>query len=318
MATQTSQRPPVTDAVDAALTARPYLPSGGCALCGLKKTLVDSHIIPDFAQKRIRADAAGATFRAAGNVNRRRQQMLVMPLLCSGCEQILSADEKYFAEYIDKPFRDSTLTGFQVTDEIIRFMAGLALKILSTDRADGRAHGRSAVFHIEWARTLLREFLLGRIKHPGSVEHHLYFPAPYVGPRRGVNSVMRSYVVIALSESASELFTMASLGGYVAVTILNMNAIRRSGWDGGTRLTVPDILSIAGQTVNSAEFDGLVDDIATSDRAQNAKISPTQRSKILADHAKVQMTLEKKSKIFRPLLEDRENRKRFGQDDGDL
>lgn len=313
---QTTEAPKAS-AYNPNLQARPNLPASVCALCGQKQTLRESHIIPNFVQNRIRDAVEGATFRGVENVNRRVQQMLVMPLLCDTCEKKLGRDERYVADVIDKPFREGKLTPVTVSPEVIRFMVGLAVKILSTDRADGRGHGPTAMSHITWAKAQLRDFLNGIEEHPVGIEHHLYFPFKYIGPRRGVNTMLRANVGIAISERPSDLFTVALLGGYVAVTSLRMNSLSRGGWEGGTRLVLGEDLLISGQSVTSIEFDTLIDDMATTDRLQNAKMSVAQREKIRSDFAKVEESL-KTSRIWQAIQDDRENRKQFGPDDGDI
>jgi hypothetical protein len=65
-----------------------------CALCGLNKPLSLSHIIPNFAFKRLRAYRG--YFIEASAPKHRRQNGAVVRLLCASCEQVISPNERAF------------------------------------------------------------------------------------------------------------------------------------------------------------------------------------------------------------------------------
>lgn len=93
-----------------------YLKKGKCALCGLKRELQMSHIIPKFIYKKMREHNQSLNLskefrmRNSNNPNRVIQDGYKVYLLCRECEQKFSIREKSFKEKQFKYFEEGLLT----------------------------------------------------------------------------------------------------------------------------------------------------------------------------------------------------------------
>lgn len=288
-----------------------------CAFCGESRPLVESHLIPRFVQNRLRRSIGGALFRKITSVNQRVQQMYHGPWLCRDCDQMFGVDEDFFARMIDAPWDQESLSSVRITPQVERFLAAMAWKIMTWDFGDDDVRTVDEEFHIGWARPLLYDFLRGKSASVPVVDHHLYFPALYEGPRRGVNTLYRASILPTLCGNKSCVFTLAVLGGYLAITILNPNVYNRKEWNGGTLAFPGATLSLSGQHVDSPVFDNMVDEINRQGLKANKELSERQREKTIQSHRRHESEIGT-SKPWIAMQKDRDNRKRFGPDDGDI
>jgi hypothetical protein len=277
-------------------------------------------MIPRFIQERLRGEGElRTTLRDAKKINLPQQQLFHRDWLCVECEGVLSRDETYVATNIDQPFERGELKDFQVTEEVRRFCAGLAWRIISWGQFrpdDGLA--RSEAFHGKWAAHTLRSYLLGQSDHPKNVEHHLYFPPAYVGPRRGINTFYGVTLVASVVTSGGYVYTLACLGGYVAISLLNPERWDMADWNGGTRVVIGERMTIASQTIPSDRFHRIVDEMIDEERRGNGTMSARQRQKTRQRAAKLSPGTRARSRAFRCLEADLENRRIYGPHDGDI
>jgi hypothetical protein len=292
-----------------------------CAFCNEEvPSLCDSHLIPRFVQDRFRNDGGVQTFLRESNViNKPQQQLFHRPWLCTDCEQVLSRDEAYFAATVDQPFGQETLHSVTISEQHMRFCAGLAWRVISWGPfrpSEGMA--RSEAFHGRWAAHAIRQYLLGNARHPGNIEHHLYFPPMYRGPRRGVNTFFGAMVSPSVITSGGYVYTMAILGGYAAITLLNPEHWNPGDWDGGTRLSLGGKISISSQRIPNERFHEVIDEMTALERRVNAEMSGRQRQRIRDRFAALPANFKSKSRAWRCIEADLENRREFGPNDGDI
>jgi hypothetical protein len=121
----------------------------------------------------LKKTAATGYLRNLTSPNRRYQETRREYLLCRDCEQILSRDEKLFAEQVFLPYHENASSVFLYGSWLRRFLAGFHWKILVTRQADQYPDSASAIY--VQVQDELRRFLLGESQTPGRAEFHIFF-----------------------------------------------------------------------------------------------------------------------------------------------
>lgn len=143
---------------------------GICKLCGQKKELRYSHIVPAFAVRWLKQTSLTGylkTFKSKVRV----QETKRVYLLCADCEQILGRDEKTFCEKIFIPYHEKNQQQFKYGPWLRRFIVALHWKVLVT-REEKYPPKTEAIF--AKAESDWQQFLLGQSASPGNAEFHLF------------------------------------------------------------------------------------------------------------------------------------------------
>lgn len=143
---------------------------GRCGLCLKESDLQFGHIYPRFAVKWMKETSATGYLR--NTVSQFRMQDAERQyLMCRDCEQILSRDEKTFAEQIFLPYHERTQTSFEYGPWLARFLAGLHWKVIhARSPYEGPEQPKKIIWDAEFE---LRSFLLGQNSTAGRAEFHL-------------------------------------------------------------------------------------------------------------------------------------------------
>lgn len=130
-----------------------------------------SHLIPRFAVKWLKETSATGYLRNLGT-GKRHQEARREYLLCDSCEQLISRDEKQFAERIFVPYQEHPQAAlFEYEEWLLRFLVGLHWRALVThDPVPDHVRGAFAEAEMRW-----RQYLLGQVPDPGPAEFHVLF-----------------------------------------------------------------------------------------------------------------------------------------------
>jgi hypothetical protein len=143
---------------------------GICKLCGQTKPLRYSHVHPAFAVRWLKQTSITGYLKSLKS-KVRLQDARRVHLLCDECEQLLSRDEKLFAEQIFVPYHEQKKTHFNYDAWLRRFIVGLHWKVLVT-REEKYPDEIETIYNK--AESDWRHFLLGQAASPGDAEFHLF------------------------------------------------------------------------------------------------------------------------------------------------
>lgn len=96
---------------------------GICRLCGAQKELAGSHIIPKMFFKYIKEESKTGGLRLVSEPNKRLQDGLKLPFLCSGCESLFSRYELHFSKDFFKNTKNSScqVEYYNTNDDDLRY-----------------------------------------------------------------------------------------------------------------------------------------------------------------------------------------------------
>lgn len=119
--------------------------TGKCKLCGNKRELCDSHIIPNFVGKWLKDTSVTGFLRQAVNANVRRQDLIKVSLLCRDCEILFSSWETKFKKevfdvYVDRELNQAgsatgTIKSIPYDEWLLKFIISLQWRCLITDNS---------------------------------------------------------------------------------------------------------------------------------------------------------------------------------------
>jgi len=203
-----------------------------CRLCSREAPLRVSHIIPKFAIDWIKRTSATGYLRDAINPNLRRQDLAKAELLCDDCEQLLSRDERIFAERIFRPFLNEHMSRFRYEEWLKRFAVSLAWRTVAagppiTAAEPVQFHDALRGALQEWSR-----YLLGKTQSPGSHTHHMLLVS-YIDRAPGhLPSGFQTYLLRAVDAtvviSRTSLFVYSKLPGIIFASHVIPNQL--PGW----------------------------------------------------------------------------------------
>lgn len=148
--------------------------SGTCPLCKENRQLVKSHIIPSFV---IRLLKTKSILRSSKSPNKRIQDGIKSPLLCSSCEGRLSKWETRAYQEIFLPLSDSSsvINRIRYGPWALRFAVSISWRVLiyhfNQYGLPYLTNGQKA--KANEALETWRRFLLGELPNPGQFEQHL-------------------------------------------------------------------------------------------------------------------------------------------------
>jgi len=110
-----------------------FLPTMPCALCQQDRELRESHIIPKFVFRWMRATNATGYLRRSGSPNLRQQDGVKQDLLCEDCEQKFSKAEGSFERTIFTPYLKNAQSAFAYDEQLFQFAASVLWRVLHRD-----------------------------------------------------------------------------------------------------------------------------------------------------------------------------------------
>lgn len=146
-----------------------------CRLCKRDAVLQESHIIPKFVTRWLKDSSATGYLRASPAINRRSQDGLKAPLLCTDCEGRFSQWESEVAKRIFYPFNKDRPKSLAYDPWLLKFAVSVSWRSLTDyiDATNISGYSKEALQLIEKALGAWSEFLLDRRAHPGPFEQHM-------------------------------------------------------------------------------------------------------------------------------------------------
>jgi hypothetical protein len=258
-----------------------------CLLCGGPPPLVDGHLIPDFAVRRLKKDGPSGFLRGE-NPNRRIQDGVKEPLLCPDCDGRRFSDaETSFANRIFHPFLDDRAHEFDCTEADRYFVASLTWRAivsrLRTRTTDDFDYVPDEVAAMEEAAGRLRLYLLGSEQYPGEIEQHIFFCGPDGhGQFLGLNAYLNMANDLQIIGRQDRLYALAILSGVVIASLLRFPADSFGEWRYDTLLIPGERIRAGGQTVADGIFGGILAARAEALYKSRGQMSERQRA-ILRD-----------------------------------
>jgi 5-methylcytosine-specific restriction endonuclease McrA len=207
-----------------------YYKERTCALCGSKKKLMLSHIIPKFVGKWLKETSASGFLRA-GNPSERIQDSFKINLLCEDCENLFSVWENYFAEQFFYTYqKDSSEIPYD--EKLVRFTISVAWRLLRVYLYelvdDARKKG-----YAETALEVWKDYLLEKRTDPGPYENHIFFlddldTSSLELPEKFLWYTSRSVDGTIMTADNEQIFSWAKLPGILLVS--SINPIEFRGW----------------------------------------------------------------------------------------
>jgi len=281
-----------------------------CSLCGAKKELRLSHIIPKFITKWLKETSASGFVRT-GDTGRRIQDTFKINLLCQDCEELFSAWETYFAEQIFYPFQDGKKR-LPYDDRLNKFMLSIAWRLLRVHLYD-LVDDPTRRGYAETALEKWKDYLLDKTKERKPYENHIFFLENLDRkstelPDKFLWYTLRSIDGIIATPAKDEIFTFTKIPGILLVSSINPTEFR--GWK-VSKLDADGIIELPQEIAHKDIVQFLVN---RSTKIMQMKLSESEQYKIAATiESKGEKILE--SKTLETLISEgkRKRRKLFGQ-----
>ncbi|MEA3031273.1 MAG: hypothetical protein QOG13_2598 [Sphingomonadales bacterium] len=255
---------------------------GICKFCGQVAELRESHILPAFVYRWLRARSGSGHIRDTENPNLRVQDGLKLHWLCNECEGLFSRFETAFATKVFHPWHKGN-HHIEYREWLLKFCVSVSWRVLEYALAHGRGHDYS-----DEQRKLLvkaeqrwKAFLKGQAPHPGKFEQHLLIfdlveSTTITDLPQNFNRFMMGAVTLDIVGSERSMMTYAKLGRF---TIFGMIQKGPNEWD-GTKVHVNHGTLRAGKTVLPNGLLDLFREKAALASGATEAMSPTQRSKV--------------------------------------
>lgn len=255
---------------------------GECAFCGLRARLHESHVLPAFVYRWLKRGSGTGHIRNTDNPNRRVQDGLKLPWLCSDCERKFSRYETAFAT---KLFHDWGGGRKQIhySDWLLKFCVSVSWRVLRFARGKNAGHRYTAQQEalMDQAEKRWRAFLNDEAPHPGVFEQHL-LPLGIIESAtvhdlpKNFNRFLARAVTFDIVGSDRTLMTFAKLGPFIIFGLVQGN---RKEWSGSKVHVRDGFLGPRKYTVPAGVLDLLVEKAGLIVSAMD-RMSEQQRSKI--------------------------------------
>ena len=195
-----------------------------CKLCGSYAPIRKSHIIPRFIGKWMKDTSATPYLRYGGDMDKRRQDVFTMDLLCDDCETLFSSWETKFARQIFYPITNGQAI-IRYRQWLLKFAASLTWRALHFYRFRMPDDYRHATQVLDKMEDRLSGFLIGRENDLGAYTHHIYpvdiIDAPVVPGSPSLNRYLARTVDINVLkvEDLSEVFVYVKLPRFIFLAV---------------------------------------------------------------------------------------------------
>ena len=208
-----------------------------CQLCGSPALLRDSHIIPKFAGRWMKATSPTPYLRLNDNMDKRRQDLHTMKLLCDSCENRFSAWETKFANEIFYPFADGKKTVFRYRSWLNKFAASLAwrgIHFLQPQMSQKEPPDLQQV--VNDMEGHLSRFLLGQEKSVGRYTQHVYTVGKLEAPIEPSSPMLNRYLArstqidLMRNGDLSEVMMYVKLPMFIFLSVGESTRVEQHGW----------------------------------------------------------------------------------------
>lgn len=191
-----------------------------CKLCQEPAQLQLSHILPAFAFRWLRESAGGGHLRNSITPNQRVQDGEKRYWLCNACELLFGKSEKLFADRVFYPYLENEAGAYHYGPWLLHFCASVSWRILVASLDDKHLHKwePGALDAAYVAEQYWRDYLLGRLPHPGPYQQHLLPFSQIESTGEGfppnINRYLMRAIQMDLCQGTKTTFTFAKLGRF--------------------------------------------------------------------------------------------------------
>jgi len=261
-------------------------PNSPCRLCGVTKKLQESHILPGFVFRWMKATSTTGYLRFGQQPNLRVQDGLKRHLLCGDCEGRFNHWETQFANKIFHPMTQGRAARASYGPWLLLFCASVSWRVL-VYYIDGEhlGHMPAAILpSVERAEVIWREFLLGHRSRPERHEQHI-LPLPSGAGESYTHSEMPTNINrylfrtpdMCIASNDRDAFAYSKLGPFLILGFIAMS--RPKQWV-GTRVNVHGGTIGPRKYVMPKPFDKFICERASRVATLKEQISEKQTDKI--------------------------------------
>lgn len=259
------------------------MPVADCHLCGTTSELQNSHVVPAFAYRWLRETSGNGHLRSSRNPNLRVQDGPKEHWLCLNCEANFNQSETAFANRIFHPYLQESGQRLRYGAWLLHFCASLSWRTLHyhTQNETTNEFAPHLTSSIELAESTWRDYLLGRLPHPGEFRQHLV-PVDRIESASArlspnINRYLMRAVQIDLCHGDDTLFTFTKLGRFIVLGFINEP--NPNNWT-GSRINANHGTVEPRDLTMPAAFMGYLNNKADSLAGVTGSISDRQQKKI--------------------------------------
>lgn len=203
-----------------------------CALCGKSGDMKLSHIVPDFVGRYLKKTSISG-IRNTEKINKQAQDIEKHYILCGECEELFSAKERWFANYIFYPYFRDSKDSFEYNENLHFFLTSLSWRSLYLDIMDCIQDKNISIDSLQClinSELIMKNYLLNKKNDIGEIENHIFFfdriekldgeygdkikrLNPHVSMHRGIASYS-----VWWYENLGTYFTITNMLGIIVVT----------------------------------------------------------------------------------------------------
>lgn len=289
---------------------------GTCELCGTQTDLRHSHVVSEFFERRLKADA-GTPFMRGSDPNRRTQSGPKMWLLCGSCEDRFSDAESEFANRFYHPTLNGQAMEVVWTRGLARFMASITWRNVVKTLREHSGPIESVWTTEDWAAIVsaeaqLRGYLLGRTPYPAYIEHHVFVPGSNARTDyNSVNTVLNMAITLGMPATDHSVYSLVTVPGMVFIALINPTDECRQMWRKGTLAVPGGTLRNYRQTIEDGHVGYYLVGSAAKFADRQLEITEKQRAVLQVAAVRQQKMGRKPSdRIVRAALQDDYNRRK--------
>lgn len=259
------------------------MPVADCHLCGTTSELQNSHVVPAFVYRWLRETSGNGHIRSSRNPNLRVQDGPKERWLCLNCEANFNHSETAFANQIFHPYLQESGHRLRYEGWLLHFCVSLSWRTLHYHTQSGTTNefAPHLTSSIELAELTWRDYLLGRLPHPGEFRQHLVpmdrIESASARLSPNINRYLMRAVQIDLCHGGDTLFTFTKLGRFIVLGFINEP--NPSNWT-GSRVNANQGRVEPRNFTMPAAFMGYLNDKADSLAGVTGSISERQQEKI--------------------------------------
>lgn len=291
-----------------------------CRLCNRKSILKESHIIPKFVGKHIKNTSPTGGLRAAGEINKRIQDLPKIKLLCGNCELKFSKWETLFSKNVHFPYqRNWQLNKLKYDSWLLKFAVSLIWRVGVTQINLPTIWGELSQMQkqkLKEALAVWKRYLNGTDNDPGNMEIHILFFSPIVedyGMDLPIN--INSYLLRGVDQSIvyskrGELGILVKLPAILFVANINPNS--NPNWI-GTKIDKSGMINFPQRFVFDEIFNYLVKqsrEVMSASAGMSSEQAGKLAKAVLEDKTKAKRSLSYKAlKANKKLFESKFSKK---------
>ena len=170
---------------------------GNCRLCGMRRALQKSHVLPAFVYRWLRKTSATGYLRFGHTVNLRVQDGKKRNWFCGSCEAILGNWEKRFADQFFHPVVDGRTFAHDYGDWLLKFCVSISWRVLMFHREidDFEDYDTRNLESLARADIVWKKFLRGEELDSGPFSQHLFPCAGVTRAEEGMAPNISHYIM---------------------------------------------------------------------------------------------------------------------------